>query len=223
MNYSLLQDVFEDVGTLQSMQLGSKTLEGVYRVFNSYVNMLIKALPNSLEEVNFEGAGNKIVNMADNEYQQIALLANASLLADELLPRASMMTSQNSQADYDDSRRRISDRKNRHSELREWKRRLVSSVDRLKSSFCQHHALDLIFTEDGASNLTADMYLNMDASAEDIEWFPSPIFQVLPLVIFYFVAVVLGDYIILHSITSMLLSTSHLGEVGGRMYTTLPL
>ncbi|XP_057548287.1 exocyst complex component EXO84B-like [Amaranthus tricolor] len=175
----MVQDFFEDVGPLQSMQLGSKTLEGVYRVFNSYVNMLIKALPNSLEEVNFEGAGNKIVNMADNEYQQIALLANASLLADELLPRASMMTSQNSQADYDDSRRRISDRKNRHSELREWKRRLVSSVDRLKSSFCQHHALDLIFTEDGASNLTADMYLNMDASAEDIEWFPSPIFQEL--------------------------------------------
>ncbi|XP_010685180.2 exocyst complex component EXO84B [Beta vulgaris subsp. vulgaris] len=173
----MVQDFFEDVGPLQSMQLGSKTLEGVYQVFNSYVNMLIKALPNSLEEeANFEGAGNKIVRMAENEAQQIALLANASLLADELLPRAAMKFSQ---SDYDDARRRTSDRQNRHPELREWKRRLVSSVDRLKNSFCQHHALDLIFTEEGESNLSADMYLSMDASAEDIDWFPSPIFREL--------------------------------------------
>ena len=176
------------------MQLGSKTLEGVYQVFNSYINMLIKALPNSLEEANFEGTGNKLVNMAENEYQQIALLANASLLADELLPRAAMKLSQNNQADYDDSHRRTSDRQNRHPELREWKRSLVSSVDRLKSSFCQHHALDLIFTEEGASNLTAEIYLNMDASTEDIEWFPSPIFRVLPLIIFYLIVTALCDF-----------------------------
>ncbi|XP_021720351.1 exocyst complex component EXO84B-like [Chenopodium quinoa] len=169
---SMVQDFFEDVGPLQSMQLGSKTLEGVYQVFNSYVVMLIKALPNSLEEeANFEGSGSKIVRMAENEAQQIALLANASLLADELLPRAAMKFSQNNQSDYD--------KQNRHPELREWKRRLVSLVDRLKNSFCQFHALDLIFTEEGDSNLTADMYLSMDGSAEDIEWFPSPIFREL--------------------------------------------
>uniref|UniRef100_A0A803KQR8 Exocyst component Exo84 C-terminal domain-containing protein n=1 Tax=Chenopodium quinoa TaxID=63459 RepID=A0A803KQR8_CHEQI len=114
---SMVQDFFEDVGPLQSMQLGSKTLEGVYQVFNSYVVMLIKALPNSLEEeANFEGSGSKIVRMAENEAQQIALLANASLLADELLPRAAMKFSQNNQSDYD--------KQNRHPELREWKRRL---------------------------------------------------------------------------------------------------
>lgn len=176
----MVQDFFEDVGPLLSMQLGSKTLEGVYQVFNSYVNMLIKALPNSLEEeANFEGAGSKIVRMAENEAQQIALLANASLLADELLPRAAMKFIQNSQTDNDDLHRRTSDRQNRHPELREWKRRLVSSVDRLKNSFCQFHALDLIFTEEGDSNLTADMYISMDGSAEDNEWFPSPIFREL--------------------------------------------
>ncbi|KAL2932955.1 Exocyst complex component EXO84B [Bienertia sinuspersici] len=180
LNCYTVQDFFEDVGPLQSMQLGSKTLDGVYQVYNSYINMLIKALPNSLEEeANFEGAGNKIVRMAENEAQQIALLANASLLADELLPRAAMIFSQNSQAGHDDQHRKTSDRQNRHPELREWKRRLVSLVDRLKSSFCQHHTLDLIFTEYGESNLTADMYISVDSSAEDIEWFPSPIFREL--------------------------------------------
>ncbi|TQD79685.1 hypothetical protein C1H46_034759 [Malus baccata] len=177
----MVQDFFEDVGPLLSMQLGGQTLEGLFQVFNSYVNMLIKALPGSMEEeANFEGSGNKIVSVAENEAQQIALLANASLLADELLPRAAMKLSPLNQVAYrDDLRRRSSDRQNRHPEQREWKRRLVSSVDRLKDSFCRQHALDLIFTEDGDSHLTADMYINMDANVEEVDWFPSLIFQEL--------------------------------------------
>lgn len=177
----MVQDFFEDVGPLLSMQLGGQTLEGLFQVFNSYVNVLIKALPGSMEEeANFEGSTNKIVRMAETEAQQIALLANASLLSDELLPRAAMKLSPLNQANYkDDPRRRSSDRQNRHPEQREWRRRLVSSVDRLKDSFCRQHALDLIFTEDGDSHLSADMYINMDGNMEEVEWFPSPIFQEL--------------------------------------------
>ncbi|XP_027124545.1 exocyst complex component EXO84B isoform X1 [Coffea arabica] len=177
----MVQDFFEDVGPLLSMQLGGKALEGLFQVFNSYVNMLIKALPGSMEEeANFEGSVDNIVRMAETEAQQMALLANASLLADELLPRAAMKLSPLNQGNYkDDPRRRSSDRQNRHPEQREWKRRLVSCVDRLKDSFCRQHALDLIFTEDGDSHLTADMYINMDGDVDEIEWFPSAVFQEL--------------------------------------------
>ncbi|KAB1221425.1 Exocyst complex component EXO84B [Morella rubra] len=177
----MVQDFFEDVGPLLSMQLGGQMMEGLFQVFNSYINMLIKALPGSMEEeANFEGSGNKIVRLAETEAQQIALLANASLLADELLPRAAMKLSPVNQATYrDDTRRRPSDRQQRHPEQREWKRRLVSSVDRLKDTFCRQHALDLIFTEEGDSHLTADMYMNMDENVDELEWFPSLIFQEL--------------------------------------------
>ncbi|KAE9468065.1 hypothetical protein C3L33_00047, partial [Rhododendron williamsianum] len=48
-------DFFEDVGPLLSMQLGGKSLEGLFQIFSSYVNMLIKALPGSMEEeANYE-------------------------------------------------------------------------------------------------------------------------------------------------------------------------
>lgn len=168
------------MGPLLSMQLGSKTLDGLFQVFNSYVNILIKALPGSMEEeADFEGSGNKIVRMAETEAQQIALLANASLLAEDLLPRAAMKLSQINQGNYkDDSRRRPIERQNRNPEQREWRRRLVTSVDRLKDSFCRQHALDLIFTEEGDSYLTAETYINMNGNADEIEWFPTPIFQV---------------------------------------------
>ncbi|XP_058074334.1 exocyst complex component EXO84B-like [Magnolia sinica] len=179
---SMVQDFFEDVGPLLSMQLGGHTLEGLFQVFNSYVNLLIKALPSSVEDDgDFEGSGNnKLVSMAETEAQQIALLANASLLADELLPRAAMKLSPLQLATgKDDSRRKASDRQNRQPEQREWKRRLQRSVDGLRDSFCRQHALDLIFTEDGDTNLSAEMYISMDGSVYEPEWFPSPIFQEL--------------------------------------------
>ncbi|XP_043695534.1 exocyst complex component EXO84B-like [Telopea speciosissima] len=178
---SMVQDFFEDVGPLLSMQLGGQTLEGLFQVFSSYINLLIKALPGSMEEEgNMEGSGNKIVRIAETEAQQIALLANASLLADELLPRAAMKLSPLNQVGVkDDPRKRASDRQNRHPEQREWKRRLQRSVDRLRDSFCRQHALDLIFTEDGDTHLSADMYINMDGNVDPPEWFPSPIFQEL--------------------------------------------
>ncbi|KAL1198569.1 Exocyst complex component EXO84B [Cardamine amara subsp. amara] len=175
----MVQDFFEDVGPLLSMQLGSKALEGLFRVFNSYVDVLIRALPGSIEEeeANFEGSSNKIVQMAETEAHQLALLANASLLADELLPRAAMKLSLD-QTRTDDIRR-PSDRQNRNPEQREWKRRLLSTVDKLKDAFCRQHALELIFTEDGDSHLSADMYINMDGNGEDVDSFPSLIFQEL--------------------------------------------
>ncbi|KAI3981921.1 hypothetical protein MKX01_041184 [Papaver californicum] len=177
---SMVQDFFEDVGPLLSMQLGGPTLEGLFQVFNSYISLLINALPGSLEdEGNMEGSSNKIVRLAETESQQIALLANASLLADEMLPRAAMKLAPMNQGNIkDDPRKRAPDR-NRHPEQREWKRRLQRSVDRLRDAFCQQHALDLIFTEDGDTHLKAEMYLNMDGSLDEPEWFPSPIFQEL--------------------------------------------
>ena len=166
------------------MQLGSQTLEGLFQVFDSYINMLIKALPGMEDEANFDGFGSKIVRLAETEAQQIALLANASLLADELLPRAAMKLAPTTQTAYkDDPRRRLSDKQNHHPEQREWRRRLVSSVDRLKDTFCRQHALDLIFTEDGDSHLTAEMYLNMGGNMDEVEWFPSLIFQVFCVVL----------------------------------------
>ncbi|ONK65579.1 uncharacterized protein A4U43_C07F38540 [Asparagus officinalis] len=177
---SMVQDFFEDVGPLLSMQLGGSTLNGLIRVFNSYVNLLINALPGSMEdEENSEGSGNKIVRMAETETQQLALLANASLLAEELLPRAAMKLSPiYHSSGVDDPRRKATDRQNRMPEQREWKRKLQRSVDKLRDSFCRQHALDLIFTEEGETHLSAEMYISMDANYEP-DWFPTPIFQEL--------------------------------------------
>lgn len=169
------QEFLEDMGSLESLQLDALTLEGVLQVFNSYINLLITALPSSVEnEMNLEGSATKIVRLAETESQQIALLANASLLADELIPRAAtkLFPANRSETPRKSSSSRV-------PEQREWKRRLQRSVDRLRDSFCRQHALELIFTEEGDTRLNAQMYLSMDGNGEEPEWFPSQIFQAL--------------------------------------------
>ncbi|KAL6351291.1 hypothetical protein AAG906_035083 [Vitis piasezkii] len=131
---------------VQSLQLGGSTLEGLLQVFNSYINLLIHALPGTMEtEDNLGGSGHKIVRMAETESQQLALLANASMLADELLPRGA------------EAFTLAPDWQNRFPEHREWKRKLQRAVDRLRDSFCRQHALELIFTEDGEIRIFAKL------------------------------------------------------------------
>lgn len=169
---------------LESLQLDGPALEGVLQVFSSYVNLLINALPSSVDDdENPEGFGKKIVRMAETEAQQIALLANASLLADELIPRAAMKLLQLQKTNrVEEPPRKAADKQSRLPEQRECKRRLQRSVDRLRDSFCRQHALEIIFTEDGDTSLSAHMYINMDGAADhEPEWFPSPIFQVIGL------------------------------------------
>ncbi|VAI38474.1 unnamed protein product [Triticum turgidum subsp. durum] len=174
---SMVQDFFEDVGPLLSLQLGGSIMDGLLKIFNTYVDLLVSALPGSMDdEANLEGLGNKIIRMAETEEQQLALLANASLLAEELLPRAAMKLSSVNQASMGSMRIRGPDKQNR-AEQREWKRKLQHMVDKLRDSFCRQHALDLIFTEEGDTHLSAEMYINMDNNAEEIEWVPSLIFQ----------------------------------------------
>lgn len=174
-----IQELCEDVGSLEIMQLSEQALGGVVQSFNLYVNMMINALPGSVETENLEGSGSRIVKMAESETQQIALLANALLLADEILPRAASRLSSSQQWNrVDEPPRRASDKQNRPPEQRELKRRLQRLVDQLRDSFCRQHALELIFAEDGGVQLGADMYLSLDAGREEPEWFPSPIYQV---------------------------------------------
>ncbi|KAK4402891.1 Exocyst complex component EXO84A [Sesamum angolense] len=127
------------------------------------------------ETENLEGTGRRIVNLAETETQQLSLLANAVLLADELLPRGTIKFSSNTRSG--DQSRRASEK--RPPEQRELKRKLQRFVDQLRDSFCRQHALELIVTEDGGVRLSADIYLSMDESTAQPEWFPSPIYQEL--------------------------------------------
>lgn len=172
-----MQDLLEDARPLLSTQFAGSTLDGFFRVFDSYINLLINALPCSVEdEANIEVSGNKMVSVAETEEQQLALLVNASVLAEGLLPQAATKLAPIFQDS--NSRQTTSDRSNFLSEIRKWKRKLQCSVDRLRVSFCNQQMFALILTEYGDCLFNAEMYLNIDGRIDDPEWSPSPVFQV---------------------------------------------
>lgn len=146
-------------------------------MFNAYVDLLINALPGSAE--NEENPVHRIVRIAETESQQTALLVNALLLADELIPRSALRILPQGGTNQSTPRRGASSDRQNRPEQREWKKKLQRSVDRLRDSFCRQHALELIFTEEGEVRLSSEIYILMDETTEEPEWFPSPIFQEL--------------------------------------------
>ncbi|CAI5506175.1 unnamed protein product [Closterium sp. Naga37s-1] len=110
--YLLLVDLVEDILPVISLQLFGRILDRLASLFESYVALLQKALPSPSDDDDEEdgenaGEGGKdkggekggekengeepwqdgSVRTAEDEQQQLALLGNASALADDLLPR----------------------------------------------------------------------------------------------------------------------------------------
>jgi hypothetical protein len=198
----MVQDFLEDVAPLISMQLGGPTLDGLSMLFDQYVDMLIKAVPSPGEEDEggAENGDDRKVRAATTEAQQLALLGNASALADELLPRAASklvpggMQTVMSRDDLRSATRRGRDRDqernqfgavaNRLPELKDWRRKLQRGVDRLRDHLCRQHVLELIYySEEPESQLSPETYLTLDNDGGDPNWLqepmPSPIFQAL--------------------------------------------
>eukprot|EP00249_Psilotum_nudum_P020962 c27915_g1_i1 orf=735-3119(-) len=186
--HTMVQDFFEDVVPLISMQLGALMLDGLLHLFESYVQLLIKAVSSPVEGESLgQTMDSRTVKEAQAEGQQLGILCNASALAEELLPRAAAKLFPGQHIGREDPRKRASERHSlgpsRILELREWRRHLQSMVDRLRDHYCRQQVLDLVYSEEGEANLSVDLYLNWDANGDDPYWhndpMPSPIFQEL--------------------------------------------
>ncbi|CAK9881462.1 unnamed protein product [Sphagnum jensenii] len=191
----LVQDFLEDVGSLISMQLGGMTLDGLSTLFDQYVNLLIKAVPNldEDEEPGTENSARRKVRLAVTEGQQLALIGNAAALADELLPRAaSKLVPSGLQVVAGDMQAlghhglkqgQSLTTTGLTPELKDWKRQLQRAVDRLKDHLCRQLVLHFFFADDaeGDSKLSPTTYLNLDNDSPT--WhedpMPSPMFQSL--------------------------------------------
>eukprot|EP00271_Cylindrocystis_brebissonii_P002607 TRINITY_DN13368_c0_g2_i1.p1 TRINITY_DN13368_c0_g2~~TRINITY_DN13368_c0_g2_i1.p1 ORF type:complete len:828 (+),score=243.58 TRINITY_DN13368_c0_g2_i1:1046-3529(+) len=208
--YSMLQDFVEDLGPVLYLQLSGPTLAKIASAFESYLLLMQRALPTAASDEDEEGGeGSKVwsympVNIAYEEAQQLALLGNASALADELLPRlatrVAAMADAPREAPQESGRtsksrwraqalkeaealRGHSSRSATQNEHKEWRRRLQKAVDKLRDILCSCLVADFMYGDDGQPLLTADEYLQLDAVVEPDEWqinpMPSPPFQAL--------------------------------------------
>ncbi|KAH6559681.1 hypothetical protein KP509_1Z000400 [Ceratopteris richardii] len=179
---ALIQDFFDDGTPLVNLQLGGLMLDGLVQVFESYIELLMLAVPGPVDESLAAQMDHRTVKLAYSESQQLGLLANASALADDVLPRVAVKLLSSQLANgKEDFRKRPSERVApplRTPELKEWRRRWQRIVDKLRDYYCRQQVLDLMFTEDEA-NFNVDIYLGLDDENGNHDPLPSPIFQQL--------------------------------------------
>lgn len=169
------------VSPLVSMQLAGVALEGLALRFNNYVDMLIKAVPDTskvLEE-----------QTARTETQQLALLSNATALAHELLPSSILkllpvVKEPRGGIREDSYIKAINTESIFIPGLKDWRLKLQRAVKRLQDHICGYHVKLLLYSEGkNELQLTPERYLFLDVEGLSTyspgqENMPSMVFQV---------------------------------------------
>ncbi|GLJ21307.1 hypothetical protein SUGI_0391490 [Cryptomeria japonica] len=183
---SAVQDIAKCMTLFACVHFGGSILNGLTCLFDSYIDTCIRAIPcPSEDENNMDFRDNSNFIWAETEAQQLALLGNASALADELIPLSVSKTwEQQTEIQEDPSKTSPGTSEQFGSlpkELRDWRRQLQRAVDRLRDHFCRQYVLGLIYSREGSVQLTGSTYLN--GRSEDLYWdpdaMPSSSFQAL--------------------------------------------
>ncbi|KAH9287978.1 hypothetical protein KI387_032095 [Taxus chinensis] len=173
---SMVQDILEELAPIINLQSGQSIVDCIALLFSKYVDILVRAMPCPLEdEKNMRCNFNSKLNPAKTEAQQLALLASAAALADELLPHSiskfSILKNGNLDCLSDGSHMILRRNASHLLKCKDWKCLLKCSVDKLRDQFCQQYVLNL-YSKEGDTQITALMYLN--GNSEDLCWGQSP-------------------------------------------------
>lgn len=181
---SVVQDIVECLTPFTIVHFGGSILDGLARLFDSYIDTCMRAIPCPSEDENStEFRDNSNLICAETEVQQLALLGNASALADELMPLSVSkflgQQTENQEGTYKTAA--TEQLASLQVELKDWRRHLQRAADRLRDHFCRQYVLGLIYSREGTVQLTGNTYLN--GKSEDLFWdadaMPSSSFQAL--------------------------------------------
>uniref|UniRef100_A0A1J3E938 Exocyst complex component EXO84C n=1 Tax=Noccaea caerulescens TaxID=107243 RepID=A0A1J3E938_NOCCA len=174
----IVQDILEQLTHLVVLHFGESVLTRILQLYDKYIDFLIKALPGHADEDGLpELQDNTIPARAETDSEQLALLGAAFTILDELLPKSLVkvwnLQIENDGGEGDSSAAMIS---SSAPELKEWKRHMVQSFDKLRNYFCLQFVLSFIYSREGLTRLDALIYLTETPDDSNL---PSLPFQAL--------------------------------------------
>lgn len=167
------------------------------QLFDKYMDSLIKALPGPSDDDNLTELKDVVLRV-ETDSEQLSILGIAFTIMDELLPNA-VITVWKRQSESEEiesgSAENIMSHPSTAAELKEWRRHLQHSFDKLRDHFCRQYVLSFIYSREGKTRLDAQIYVNRDG--EDLHWGTDPLpslpFQVLfGALVFFGSAKILG-------------------------------
>lgn len=180
-----LQEILGQLTPLAILHFGGSILSRISQLFDKYMDALIKALPGPSDDDNLPELKEAMPFRAETDSEQLAVLGVAFTILDELLPNAVLSTwNQLNESKEPDSANteNVLPNVNTSVELKDWRKHLQHSFDKLRDHFCRQYVLSFIYSREGKTRLDAQIYLsdNGEDNYGDPEPLPSLPFQVIP-------------------------------------------
>ncbi|XP_061354730.1 exocyst complex component EXO84C [Gastrolobium bilobum] len=180
----IVEEILEQLTPLATLHFGGNVLIRISALFDKYMDALIKALPGPSDDDNLPELKEAMLFRAETDSEQLAILGIAFTILDELLPNAVLSTwMQQSESKEPNSglTENAVFNTNASVELKEWRKHLQHSFDKLRDHFCRQYVLSFIYSREGKTQLNAHIY--MGDNREDFYWdsdlLPSLPFQAL--------------------------------------------
>ncbi|XP_038711645.1 exocyst complex component EXO84C isoform X2 [Tripterygium wilfordii] len=171
----IVEDMLEQLTPLAVLHFGGNVLNRISQLFDKYMDALIKALPGPSDDDNLTELKEFVAFRAETDSEQLAILGVAFTISDELLPpNVSKMWSSKNESKEPGSENMVANASTA-VELKDWKRHLQHSFDKLRDHFCRQYILTFIYSRAGKTRLNAQIYLNGDEDGEDLYWDSDPL------------------------------------------------
>ena len=166
----------EQLTPLTVQHFGGNILSRIGQLFDKYMDSLIKALPGPSDDDNITELKEVVHFRSETESEQLSILGIAFTIMDELLPNAviTVWKRQNgSQESKDGLAESMKSSPGTNAELKDWKRHIQHSYDKLRDHFCRQYVLAFIYSREGKTQLNAQIYLN--GNGDDLHWHSDPL------------------------------------------------
>ncbi|KAJ6971004.1 hypothetical protein NC653_035314 [Populus alba x Populus x berolinensis] len=169
----IIEDILAQLTPMAVLHFGANVLTRISQLFDKYMDMLIKSLPGPSDDDNLTELKEVIHFRAETDSEQLALLGLAFTILDELLPLAVIkvwsLTNESKELESEN----IVPNASITAELKEWKRSLQHSFDKLRDHFCRQYVLTFIYSRQGKTRLNALIYLGGEGA--DLYWDSDPL------------------------------------------------
>ncbi|PON45568.1 Exocyst component Exo84, C-terminal [Parasponia andersonii] len=172
----IVEDILEQLTPLTVLHFGGNILSRIGQLFDKYIDSLIKALPGPSDDDNITELKEVMPFRAETDSEQLSILGIAFTIMDELLPNAviSVWKRQNgTQESKDGPAENMKSSPSTNAELKDWKRHIQHSYDKLRDHFCRQYVLAFIYSREGKTRLNAQIYLN--GNGDDLHWDSGPL------------------------------------------------
>ncbi|KAK3430350.1 hypothetical protein EUGRSUZ_E01893 [Eucalyptus grandis] len=172
----IIDEILGQLTPLTVVHFGGNVLNRISQLFDKYVDALNKALPGPSDDDNLAELKELLPFRAETDSQQLALLGMAYTIADELLPDA-IINLWNPQNESKEQRAGAMENTSPSTaipvEVKECKRQLQHSFDKLRDHFCRQYVLSFIYSREDETQLHARIYLS--ENGEDQYWDSDPL------------------------------------------------